>query len=198
VPFASRYCFDQAIQGLLAKGPETRSKRRESMAIKNPKELLVLMLSHARQGTEKSAAAYEELSDVAQHPEIKEALEARAFVSNQLVERLDQVFKLIGEKPVTVSGHLQEVFVEDFRKELSEIQSPEAKRLYTLAKIAQLNHLRMAEYTTLIAAADATGNFGAGVLLESCLADLQVFTERTRRLMSHVAAARLAARAGAS
>src|SRR5690348_9359202 len=116
------------------------------MAIRNPKELFVLMLSHVRQGTERSANAFEELGEVAQHPEIKEALEARAFVANQTIERLDQVFKLVGEKPVNVTGRLQEIFVEDFRKELSEIQSPEAKRLYVLAKINHLFHMRIAEY----------------------------------------------------
>ncbi len=83
------------------------------MAIRTPKELFVLLLSHAREGTERSATAYDELSEVAQHPEIKEALEARAFVANQTLERLDQVFKMIGEKPVNVTGRL--------RKSLSKI-----------------------------------------------------------------------------
>ena len=35
------------------------------MAIRSPKELLVLMLSHVRQGTERSASAYDELGEVA-------------------------------------------------------------------------------------------------------------------------------------
>lgn len=168
------------------------------MAIRSPKELFVLMLSHARQGTERSATAFEELGEIAQHPEIKEALEARAFVGNQTVERLDQVFKLIGEKPANVTGRLQEMFVEDFRKELSEIQSPEAKRLYVLAKINHLFHLRIAEYIALAAAADLTGNYGVGVLVESCLADQLAFAERTKRLMRHVIEARMAARAATS
>lgn len=168
------------------------------MAIRSPKELFVLMLSHARQHTERQATAYEELGEVAQHPEIKEILEARAYISNQTLERLDQVFKLIGEKPVNTSDRLQEIFVEDFRKELSEIQSPEAKRLYALAKIAHLIHLRIAEYIALIAVADGTGNYAAGVLLESSLADHLAFAERTRRLMRQIAEARLAARAAVS
>jgi ferritin-like metal-binding protein YciE len=167
------------------------------MAIRNPKELFVLMLSHVRQGTERSANAFEELGEVAQHPEIKEALEARAFVANQTIERLDQVFKLIGEKPVNVTGRLQEIFVEDFRKELSEIQSPEAKRLYVLAKINHLFHMRIAEYIALTAAADFTGNYGVGVLIESCLADHLAFAERTKRLMRNVIETRMAARAAA-
>jgi hypothetical protein len=34
---------------------------------------------------------------------------------------------MIGERPVQLSGRLEEVFVEDFREELSEIQKPGAK-----------------------------------------------------------------------
>jgi len=53
------------------------------MPIKNSKELFLKVLSHVRQGTERSAAIYKELGDAAQNPEIQEALAARAFVSQQ-------------------------------------------------------------------------------------------------------------------
>ena len=87
------------------------------MPIKNPRELFLKVLSHVRQGTERSAAIYKELGDAAQNPEIQEALAARAFVSQQDLEKLDEVFKMIGEKPVELAGRLHEVFVEDFRRE---------------------------------------------------------------------------------
>ena len=51
------------------------------MSVQNPKELFVQLLSGLRQGTEKSAKFYQELSQIAENPEVKEALEARAFVS---------------------------------------------------------------------------------------------------------------------
>jgi hypothetical protein len=83
---------------------------------------------------------------------------------------------------VNLTGRLHDVFVEDFRKELAEIQSPEAKRLFVLAKANHLSHMRTAEYVTLAAAADISGHrHGAGVLLESCLADHLAFVERTKR-----------------
>ena len=41
-------------------------------------------------------------------------------MSQRILEKLDQCFKLIGEKPVQLSD-AQEVFAEDFRRELSEI-----------------------------------------------------------------------------
>jgi hypothetical protein len=47
----------------------------------------------------------------------------------------------------------------------------------------------------LTAAADLTGNWGVGVLLESCLADELAFAERTRRLIRRIVETKIAARA---
>src|SRR5262249_58255220 len=100
-------------------------------------------------------------------------------------------------QPAKLTGRLQEAFMEDFRRELGEIQSPVARHLYILAKAQQLIHLRIGEYMALVAAADVSGDYGVGVLLESALADKLAFVERTRRLIRHVieskAAGKLAA-----
>jgi ferritin-like metal-binding protein YciE len=154
-----------------------------AMSARNPKELFVKMLSDLRQATERTTKIYEELSEAAQDPTIKEALQSRVFLQDKVLSSLDRCFKLIGEKPVALSGRLQEVFVEDFRRELAEIQNPAAKALFVLVKANHLMHLRVAEYVALIAMADVTGHFGVGVLLESCLADKLAFLERTRRLI---------------
>ncbi len=167
------------------------------MSVKNPHELFVMLLSNVRQGTERTTKIFQEISQVAQNPDVKEALEARAFVSQRTLEKLDQCFKLIGEQPVKLNGRLMEVFAEDFRKELAEIESPVAKHLYILAKANHLIHLRIGEYVALIAAADMTGHYGVGVLLETCLAEKLAFVERTRRLITnlieHKVATKLAA-----
>lgn len=162
------------------------------MPVKNPKELFVLMLSDLRQGTERSTKIFDELSHVAQDADIKEALEARVFVSNKVLGTLDQCFKLIGEQPVKLSGRLYDVFAEDFRRELAEIQNPMVRHLFVLAKASHLIHLRIAEYKALIAAADISGHYGVRVLLESCLADKLAFVERTRRLIQNIADTKLA------
>jgi ferritin-like metal-binding protein YciE len=164
------------------------------MPVKNAKELFVLMLSHVRQGTERTAKILQELGEVAQHPEIRDALEARTFVSERTLEKLDEAFRLIREKPVDVSGRLHDVFVEDFRRELAEIQSLEAKRLFVLATANQLIHLRLGEYVALVAAADVSGHYGVGVLLESCLADTLASVERTKRLIRTIVETRVAAK----
>ena len=152
------------------------------MPIKTPKEVLVALLSDLRHGAERSQKIYEELGQAAQNDEIKEALDAREFISTQILSRLDECFRLIGEKPVKVNGRLHEIFLEDFRRELTEIQSPLARRIFILAKASRLIHLRIGEYVALIAVADTMGHPAVGVLLESCLADKLAFAERTKRL----------------
>jgi ferritin-like metal-binding protein YciE len=119
------------------------------------------------------------------------------LISDQILAKLDQCFKLIGEQPVKLTGRLHDVFVEDFRKELAEIQSPRARHLFILAKALHLIHFRIAEYVALTAAADVTGHYGVGVLLESCLADKLAFVERTRRLIRKIVEAKVAERANA-
>jgi ferritin-like metal-binding protein YciE len=168
------------------------------MIVKNQKELFVMLLSDARQNAERSTKLYQEISQAAQDPDVKEALESRAWISEKDLAAIDRCFQLIGEQPVKLSGRLQEVFVEDFRRELAEIQNPIAKHIYVLAKASHLVHLRMAEYVALVAAADVTGHYAVGVLLESCLADKVAFVERTRRLIRNFVATKLEAKAAAS
>ncbi len=153
------------------------------MPIDDPKEIFLLLLSNLRHGAERMTKIYQEIGTVVQDQDVKETLESRAFISGKTLEKLDEVFRLIREKPVKQTGRLHDSFVEDFRKELNEIQSPRARRLFVLAKIHHLINLRKAEYEVLIAAADLTGHYGVGVLLESCLADKVALGERVRRLI---------------
>ena len=164
------------------------------MAARTPKEVFLMLLSDARQNTERSANVYREISRAAENPDVREALESRAFIANKNLETLDRCFDIIEEKPVKLSGRLQEVFLEDFKKELAERQSPAARHLFILAKAIHLAHLRFAEYAMLVAAADVSGHFGVGVLLESVLADKLAFLERDRRLVRHIIAGKIAER----
>jgi ferritin-like metal-binding protein YciE len=163
------------------------------MQIKDQKELFLWMLSDLRQGGERTTKVFQELAQVAQDPDIKEALEARVCVSDKILNTIDECFRIIGAKPVNTKGRVREVLVEDFRKQLAEIESQDARRLFVLATASAVMHLRIAEYEALIAAADLTGHYGVGVLLESCLADKLAFAERTRQLIRRRLEQRMAA-----
>lgn len=165
------------------------------MPIKNPKQIFVLMLSDLRQGTDKTRGIFQNLAQLAEDPDMKQALEARIFVSQKVAETLDQCFKLIGEQPVQLSAtrtQIYDMLAEDFRKEIAEIQDTRTRRFYILAKLNNLAHLRAAEYKTLIAAADVSGNYGVAALLETCLADKLALAERTQRWLRRIAETEMA------
>lgn len=169
------------------------------MPIKNPRELFVMLLTDVRQGAEKAEKIYDEIGDLVEDPQVKEALRARAFVSRNVLATLDECFKMLGEQPTKLTGRLQETLIEDFRRELAEIQGPTAKRLFALVKLNHLAQFRIGEYRALIAAAEAVGHHGVSLLLETCLATKLAFAERTRRFLRELVESKLAERAtGAS
>ena len=74
------------------------------MSINNPKEMFVLLLSDVRRKTERSIDFYTEASKLAEEPEIKEAIDARAFVAQKSLDKIDEGFRLINQKPVPLTG----------------------------------------------------------------------------------------------
>ncbi|HJX92195.1 MAG TPA: DUF892 family protein [Pyrinomonadaceae bacterium] len=165
------------------------------MSVNNPQELFVLLLSDVRRKTERSVEFYKEVGKLAEDPDIKEAIESRAFVAEKSLDKIDQAFKLINQKPVTLSGKTEEVFVEDFRREVAEIKTPIVRKIFILSKLMHLTHWRIGEYMALVAAADTTGHYGVGVLLESCLGDYLAFVERNRRIIRKAVELKAATRA---
>jgi ferritin-like metal-binding protein YciE len=178
----------------LSDNPSQNNRTGKEPRNENPKEVFVLLLSNVRNAVQRETAIYQELNQLVQDPDIKEALEARVFLTEKTGSTLDECFRLINEQPVKTTGRLHEIFMEEFRRELSDIQTPLARHLYILSKIQHLNHIRIGEYIALIAAADVTGDHGVGVLLESALADKLAFVERNRRLIRNVIESRAATR----
>jgi ferritin-like metal-binding protein YciE len=70
------------------------------MPAKDPKDVFLMLLSHVRQGTERATKFYDEIGDIAKDPEIKEAIEARAFVSKSVLARLDECFRILGDSAI--------------------------------------------------------------------------------------------------
>jgi ferritin-like metal-binding protein YciE len=168
------------------------------MPIKTPRELFVMLLTDIRQGDEKAEKIYEEIGQVAQDPQVKEALQARAFASGKVLATLDECFRILGEQPAKLSGRLQEALIEDFRRELAEIQGPVARRLFALIKLNHLAQFRVGEYRALIAAAETVGHHGVSLLLETCLADKLTFMERTQRFLRELVETKMAERAASA
>jgi hypothetical protein len=157
-----------------------------SMTFENPKECFELLLSNARQGAAHTTEVLRELSRAVRHRDINEVLETQLFVSDKILDMLDQCFKLLGAQLVKVSGRLQGVFIEKCRAGLADIQSQAAARLFVLAKASELIRLRSSEYVAVTASADMMGHCGLGLLIETCVACDVAFIELTKRTIGNL------------
>jgi ferritin-like metal-binding protein YciE len=156
------------------------------MPAKTPKELFLYLLSEAKFHNEKTTKFFQEIVPFAQEQEIKQALEARIFLHDKIVATIDQVFKMMGEQPMKVTGKMFDVFVEDFTREIGEIQIPILRQLFLLANVNHVLEFRVSEFKTLSKIADITNHFGVGLLLETCFADYLTLLERNQKIMKHL------------
>lgn len=151
------------------------------MPANTPEELFVWLLSNIRQREERAKNMFQEMSQAVEDQDIKERLDSRIFVQDTIIDRLDQVFKIIGKQPVKTTEKVADALLDEFHSDIAEMRSPVVKALYVAQKANQLMHVHMGEYGVLTAMADITGNYGVGTILETCLADNMAFAERTRR-----------------
>ncbi|HEX2959266.1 MAG TPA: DUF892 family protein [Chitinispirillaceae bacterium] len=151
------------------------------MPVKEPKELFVKMLSDLRQHEYGLADTLNTLRENVQDQNTKEYFESLIYLSEKNVETLDKCFKMINEKPVKTDDKLKELFLDDFKKEYSEIESPVAKIIYFTAKANHLMYVRAGEWMTLIEMSDISGNHGVGLLLMSVYSQKVAFVKKARR-----------------
>ena len=151
------------------------------MPIQNPKELFVWMLSDVRNREERGKKTFLEISKEAKDPQVKQTLEAYVFAKDKIISTLDECFRLIGQKPMSMEDKFHQVIAEHWRDEYNEIQNPMAKSLFLLFKVRQLMQWHVGEYSALVAMADYVDNRAVGGLIEVCLSDNLTFVERFRR-----------------
>ena len=151
------------------------------MSYKDPKELFVKLLSDVRQHEEGLTGTLNTLKEKVEDKDTKEYFDSLIYLSGKNLDTIDLCFKYIGEQPVKTEDKLKDLFLEDFRREFNQMDSPVVKLLYFSAKVNHLMNVRKGEWVTLIAMSEIAGNRGVSVLLESCLAQKVAFSERIRR-----------------
>jgi ferritin-like metal-binding protein YciE len=165
------------------------------MAIQNADDLFLTILSNLHSREDRKQQWLKEMSKDAQDPDVKQILETRTFVQKETVSNLDECFRQLGKQPMKPEPtQFKETWVEDFRRERNEIQSPALKAIYTYHKLSELVDMHRASYVALIAMADVSGHYSVGALLETCLADKVAFIERNRRAFRALAKRTVAGR----
>ena len=166
-----------------------KNRRKEdivTMAIQNAEDLFVSMLSHLHASEGRLQRVCEEMSKVAENDNVKEALEVRGFLTKQAVSSIEECFRILGRQPSEPSTRFEEVWLENVRNVLKEIESPVLKGMYIIHKIRELQNLHVAEYRGLVAMAYLAENYPVATLLARNLADKVEFIDRTDELIREI------------
>jgi len=126
--------------------------------------------------------ALPKMAKAAHSPELREAIESHLEETRQQVERLEQVFESLGEKPRGkhcdgIAGIIQEaqaVMQEDFDEPTTDA--------CLIASAQRAEHYEMAAYGTLVAWARAMGHDEAADLLQETLDEEKAADEKLNTL----------------
>ena len=126
--------------------------------------------------------ALPKMAKAANSPELREAIESHLEETRQQVERLEQVFESLGEKPRGkhcdgIAGIIQEaqaVMQEDFDESTADA--------CLIASAQRAEHYEMAAYGTLVAWARAMGHDEAADLLQETLDEEKAADEKLNTL----------------
>ncbi len=152
------------------------------MPIQSAEDLFVTMLSKVHASEQRLQKGIDELSQAAQDQDVKNILSVRAYLTQQDVSNIEKCFQLIGKQPVQPDYRFADVWLEDIRRELGEIQNPALKTLFALNAARRIQNYHIGQYGALTLMASVMGNEAVTTLLEHCLTDKVEFVQNTREL----------------
>jgi ferritin-like metal-binding protein YciE len=156
------------------------------MAIQSGEDLFLTILSRVHESEKRLLSAVQELSHMAEDKYVKDMLDVRAFLTQQEVSNIEECFRLMGKQPVPTDTRFHEVWLEDTRRELQEIQLPILKGLYIVTAIHRIQNYHIAQYAALITMSEYAGYDAVTTLLRRNMADKMEFIERTNEFIREV------------
>jgi ferritin-like metal-binding protein YciE len=109
------------------------------------------------------------MSKQAQTPELKEAFDTHREETQVQVERLGQVFEMIGKSPRAETCDAMLGLIEEAQSVMTEAKDPDVKDAGMLAAAQAVEHYEIARYGTLVAWAKELGLTEAATILQQTL-----------------------------
>ena len=116
-----------------------------------------------------SVKALKKVSKAAQHPELKQALAQHAEESQGQIERLTQVFEIIGKPSRAKTCEAMQGLVSEAEEDLKDFADKPAADEMIIACAQAMEHYKIARYGTLTAWAKKLGHEDAAQLLAETL-----------------------------
>lgn len=129
-----------------------------------------------------------------QSEELKQAFQQHRDETQVQVERLEQIFEMIGKAPRAETCEAIVGLVEEAKEVMEDAGDPETRDAGVLAAAQAVEHYEIARYGTLAAWAEELGMKDAAKLLRETLEE----EKKTDQLLSKIALARLNKKAKAA
>jgi ferritin-like metal-binding protein YciE len=153
------------------------------MADKDLKALFVHQLKDTYFAENAILKALPQMAEAAQAEELKGALAVHLKETEGQVNRLEQVFQLLGEKPAGAECRAIQGIIEEGQEMLQEFSGGEALDAALIASAQAVEHYEITRYGTLLAWAKQLGLAEAEGLIQETLIE----EENTDQILSELA-----------
>lgn len=151
--------------------------------MKDLNELFIHYLQDVYYAERQALRTYPKLIKATQNEELKQALLHHREETQTQIERLQQVFELIGKRARGITCEAMNGLIEESQELLEEVKEAGAVRDAGLIASAQaIEHYEIARYGTMLAWAKALGHNEIASLLEETLKEERKTDELLNRL----------------
>ncbi|MGQ4272887.1 YciE/YciF ferroxidase family protein [Terrihabitans sp. B22-R8] len=153
------------------------------MAVKSMEDLFLNTLKDVYHAEKQVLKALPKMAKKTTSPELKAAFETHRTETEGQVERLEQVFELLGKRAQGKPCAAMEGLVEESKEAMEEIEEPDVLDAALLSDAQAVEHYEIARYGTMIAWADKLGMTEASALLQQTLQE----EKKTDELLTQLA-----------
>lgn len=117
--------------------------------------------------------ALPKMAKAATSPELKEAFEEHLAVTKEQIQRLEQGFEMLGEKPKTKACKAMKGLIAEGEDVMEEHEASSLLDAALVGSAQRVEHYEIAAYGTVCAYADALGHTELSALLQQSLQEEQ-------------------------
>jgi ferritin-like metal-binding protein YciE len=155
--------------------------------MKKLEDLFLHLLKDLYHAEKQALRAMPKMAKSCESDELRQAFELHREETVQQVQRLEQVFEMMGRKPRAETCQAIQGLVEEAKEVMDEAEDPDVMDAGILAAAQAIEHYEIARYGTLRAWAEELGMNDAATLLQQTLDE----EKKTDKLLSEIAVSRL-------
>ena len=153
------------------------------MSVKTMDDLFLHLLKDMYNAEKQLLRALPKMAKNSESSELKKAFEKHTKETEGQVERLEQVFEILGKKPQGKTCVAMEGLVEEGKEAMDEIEDAEVLDAALLSGAQAVEHYEISRYGTMVAMAKQLGLGDAAKLLDQNLTE----EKNTDKILNQIA-----------